>query len=275
MAKTVFQVYVEDEGVIVPSPTVTVRKMSDNSLATIYDDDSGSPKTNPFTGTVNGFVNFYADAGSYKVIAVSGLFSTSFEDVLLGNSQGYDVANSANSLMTRAQNDARYIQLGSALSNLVDTQYFTTQNPTAVDTAMQIIFNNASVSSAFVNVLGAADGTPSNRGKINWLAACECFFTIELALGRTSSTSNCALVLVFLENGVVIASKAITLLDSSDTSVTFTSTEPVKITGASTWTFELYRDSSGDDDGGLIGFNPALAGLPNVPSARIKINKIF
>lgn len=56
----------DDNGNAVPSPVVTVRKHSDNSLATIYDID-GVAASNPLTGTSAGFVQFQVQPGKYKI----------------------------------------------------------------------------------------------------------------------------------------------------------------------------------------------------------------
>ena len=56
MALTPWNATVQNDiGNLVPSPVVTVRKSSDDSLATIYDID-GNALTNPFTGSSVGIV---------------------------------------------------------------------------------------------------------------------------------------------------------------------------------------------------------------------------
>lgn len=58
-------------GDAVVNPSVTVRKASDNSLASIFD-DAGSAKANPFIGTSEGFVSFRANPGEYIIQGASG-----------------------------------------------------------------------------------------------------------------------------------------------------------------------------------------------------------
>lgn len=48
-------------------PVVTVRNVSDNSLADLYSDAAGTPALNPITGDENGFVQFWVDAGEYSI----------------------------------------------------------------------------------------------------------------------------------------------------------------------------------------------------------------
>jgi len=276
MAKSIFQRFITtDTGDIVASAIITVRKMSDNSLAAIYSDDTGTAKANPFTATAGGLAEFYADGGSYKVTATSGLFSVQFVDVLLGNAAGYDVENAAGSLLKRSQMDARYVQIGASLTKLIDVSFDTTQNPSALDTPLQVIFGATDAFSASVNVLGAANATPANRGKINFLGAGQFFIHMVLNFGRTGATDTSKVIILFKENGVAVASASVVLLADADSSVCYTSSVLADITGATTWTFEIIRDSSGDNSGGLVGFNPVLAGVPNVPSSRLAIWKLL
>lgn len=276
MAKSIFQRFiVTDTGDIVPSAIITVRKTSDNSLAAIYSAGTGTAKANPFTATAQGLAEFYADGGSYKVTATSGLFSVQFVDVLLGNAAGYDVANVAGSLLTRAQMDARFVQIGASLTKLIDVSYNTDQNPAGLDTPLQIIWGATDVFTASVNVLGAANATPANRGKINFLATGQFFIQLALNFGRTGSAGASKVIILFKENGVAVASEAVALLADADSSAVYTSSAMADIVGANTWTFEIIRDSSGDNSGGLVGFNPVLAGVPNVPSARLTIWKLL
>lgn len=72
MALIPWQATVQDDfGNIVPSPVVTVRNKSDDSLATIYDVD-GVEIDNPLDGTVNGFVQFQVSPGRYTIEGAKG-----------------------------------------------------------------------------------------------------------------------------------------------------------------------------------------------------------
>lgn len=274
MAKSVWQRYIEDENGIVPGATITVRKQFDNSIATIFSDDIGTAKANPFSATAAGLARFYANAGVYKITAVDGLFSSEFEDVQLGNSQSLDVANASGSLMTRAQMDTRYVLQGGSISQIINTAYFTTQNPTGTNAPMQIIWSNADIITADINVLGAANATPVNRGKINFLAAGQFVVELTVSMSRTGAGGFSKLILVFRENGVNIASEVVAFLTSDEENAVYKSTTLADITAPTTWTMDLVRDSTGDNSGGLVQFDPALGGLPNVPGARLKIWKL-
>lgn len=86
MTRFVFQRYVTDEqGNVLDGAQITVRKMSDNSLADIYDAKTGgSALSNPFSTSSDGFVQFYADPDLYKVTAVKDAETSTFSNVALG-----------------------------------------------------------------------------------------------------------------------------------------------------------------------------------------------
>lgn len=67
-----WQATVQDEaGNVVFNPQITVYESDGVTLASIYNED-GSPKDNPFTGTIEGFAQFWADPGVYKVRGANG-----------------------------------------------------------------------------------------------------------------------------------------------------------------------------------------------------------
>lgn len=79
-----WQATVQDEqGVIVVNPSVTVYLPDGETLAILYGED-GSPLSNPFIGTPEGFVQFWAQAGGYKVEGIDGAEQTYTWEIVLG-----------------------------------------------------------------------------------------------------------------------------------------------------------------------------------------------
>lgn len=70
-----------------PQCTVTVYLAGTLTLATIYSDNSSTPKANPFTATVLGYWNFYAANNRYDVTLSAGGIGTPFTygDILLAD----------------------------------------------------------------------------------------------------------------------------------------------------------------------------------------------
>ena len=60
----------DDEGNIVENPSITVHDIN-GTLANIFD-EGGSPISNPFEGTADGFVQFFAEAGEYRIQGAKG-----------------------------------------------------------------------------------------------------------------------------------------------------------------------------------------------------------
>lgn len=56
----------DDRGNAVPNPVVTVYRADGTTIASIFN-EVGDPLQNPLTGNLDGFVQFYAGAGGYKI----------------------------------------------------------------------------------------------------------------------------------------------------------------------------------------------------------------
>jgi hypothetical protein len=85
---------VDNAGNIQASPTVTVRDATTNSLVSIYSDRAGTAALgNPFTGDANGLAAFYVAGGAYRITAVKGAFSVTWDYVGIGTAQEYDFSD--------------------------------------------------------------------------------------------------------------------------------------------------------------------------------------
>lgn len=85
---------VDNAGNIQASPTVTVRDATTNSLVSIYSDRAGiTALGNPFTGDANGLAAFYVAGGAYRITAVKGAFSVTWDYVGIGTAQEYDFSD--------------------------------------------------------------------------------------------------------------------------------------------------------------------------------------
>lgn len=72
-----WQATVQDEfGNAVPLPVVTVYLKGTETLAAIYAEDEVTPLGNPMTGTLEGFVQFWAKSGQYTIIGSYGPSNT-------------------------------------------------------------------------------------------------------------------------------------------------------------------------------------------------------
>ncbi len=55
-----------------PACTVTVYLNGTGTLATLYDDNDGTPKSNPFIGGATGYWEFWVDDGQFQVVMTGG-----------------------------------------------------------------------------------------------------------------------------------------------------------------------------------------------------------
>jgi hypothetical protein len=128
MANSIWQATAQNAtGDIIPGAEVTVVNEATGLSATIYSDIGGTALANPFFADSDGFIQFYAAAGAYRVTA---------EDGGTGLSQTW-----------------RYIRLGEASSR--DTGTATGQLPTADQLSMVGATENFTTANLNPNVFGA------------------------------------------------------------------------------------------------------------------------
>ena len=122
------------------------------------------------------------------------------------------------------------------------------QAPTALDTPMQI-------------TIGAAQDTEhvsiDANGTITFKTAGTYSAQIDVMFGRTGASGVSHLTFRSLFNDTQTAPSFLTLLDSADIQIPFNQTGLIPITTAgTTLKFEMYRDSSGNNSGGIYSRTP-------------------
>lgn len=142
---------VNESGDVIPSASIEVVDESTGLTATIYANAGGGSLGNPFSAGTNGFARFYADAGSYTITAsdAGSGFSESFNNVRLGNAQGYDVGTGADQVPLNSN-------LGTAATKNTGTA--SGQVPTADDLGVVAETNYHSGNLNVVDFGGVADG---------------------------------------------------------------------------------------------------------------------
>jgi hypothetical protein len=109
MALAKWQAHVVDNsGNVQDAASVTVRKQADNSLASIFTNNTGTtPKANPFTTGSDGLASFFAAGDVYKIIATKGALTRTWEDVSLGSAQSLDEDDITSLINTAVANSAK------------------------------------------------------------------------------------------------------------------------------------------------------------------------
>ena len=138
------------------------------------------------------------------------------------------------------------------------------QNPSAVDTPLQITFGSAQTT---------ADVSISSAGVITFNTSGNYLIDIFLRFGRSTSTGNAILLNRILKNGAQILNSNGVILSAATQTIPFSAAIPLTMAAGDTITMEVARDSSGTNDGGLFAISPTIAGWNIVPSATVVVNK--
>lgn len=154
--------------------------------------------------------------------------------------------------------------VGIALA-LYATSPLTSQKPTAVDSPIQLTFGSAqSGTYASLSSLGAV--TINQSGVYH--------FAITLRYNRDNSTGNANIYSRLLLNGAqTLGSNAITLQNAGHITPQNISLI-VSFEAGDVITAELYRDSSGTNDGGIYSSSPVLSGWALSPACSLLIHKL-
>jgi hypothetical protein len=142
---------------------------------------------------------------------------------------------------------------------------FATQAPSALDTPLLVSFGAAQSN---VDVSLDAGGTiVFNTGGVYFINA---FGSVE----RQGSSGGVAILLFrVLLNGTQISATKGFHLDTPNLDIPYEVTIPFKAQAGDSLRFQIMRDSSGVNQGGLYG-HTVLGGWPNVPSSQIQIWKL-
>ena len=138
------------------------------------------------------------------------------------------------------------------------------QNPSAVDTPLQITFGSAQTT---------ADVSISAAGVITFNTSGNYLIDIFLRFGRSTSAGNAILLNRILKNGAQILNSNGVILSAATQTIPFSAAIPLTMSAGDTMTMEVARDSAGTNDGGLFAVSPTIAGWNIVPSATVVVNK--
>lgn len=140
----------------------------------------------------------------------------------------------------------------------------TTQEPTAVDTELQVEFGPAQT---FTDVSLAVDGTIT----FNTAGKYEVDFTAHY--GRLGSTGVSLLLYRMLlddvQYGVTMQSK----VDNANVLMPYAQSFDIEVTAGQTLKMQIMRDSTGDNSGGLFAVSPTKVGWADAPTASVQVTK--
>lgn len=144
------------------------------------------------------------------------------------------------------------------------------QNPSGLDTAMQIEFGAA--------LNGPSDPVQLFSGgeiQINEAGLYRLKFTAQL--GRTGQTGVSILHLRSLANSggfsTQLSRTVTSKLENADANVSYNTEDWFDLSSGTVITYELIRDSAGADSGGLLRFAPTPSGWGASPTASIRVER--
>lgn len=138
------------------------------------------------------------------------------------------------------------------------------QSPSAVNTPINIEFGSA---------IATADASLSSLGLLTFNTAGQYQVTVYYRFGRTTAAGLAILFSRAVINGAQTLNSNSIRLDNADTIIPFSTTLNITATAGMTMSHQLYRDSAGINNGGLISQTPSLAGWNISPTATIVVDK--
>ena len=154
-----------------------------------------------------------------------------------------------------------------AVTNVLNASGTDNQVPSGLDTLLQVQFGTAQGTIAdpvMVDGLGNVTFNESGIYLINGYASFE---------RQGSSSGSAVIAFRALINGVQAGATKVVELRQTETIIPYDLTIPINATAGDVLTWEIMRDSSGVDQGGLYS-HTLLGGWSNVPSATLNIYKI-
>lgn len=138
------------------------------------------------------------------------------------------------------------------------------QNPSAVNTPLQLIFGSAQTT---------PDVSISAAGVITFNTSGNYLINIFLRFGRTTSTGNAIVLNRIMKNGAQILNSNGVVMSAATQTIPFSAAIPLIMAAGDTMTMEIARDGAGTNDGGLAAISPTVPGWNIVPSATVVVNK--
>ena len=140
------------------------------------------------------------------------------------------------------------------------------QQPSALDTALQVEFGAGSVTT---------DATLAPNGTLTFNTAGDYFVNIFLRFGRTSGAGTAILLNRFLIDDVQGLNSNAVKLPDLDTIIPFSTTLGISAAAGTTFKLQIARDSGGINNGGIFRVLPTVLAWNLAPSATIVVSKFI
>lgn len=185
------------------------------------------------------------------------------------NTTGLITPISLREVMTQMADSALYAAAGMKEVEVLRAPSVVNQLPTAIGTALQVVFGAAQYGSANPVMLTAA-------GLVTFNVAGNYAVRIKLQVGRAGATGVVTVASRILLAGAQYGSSAAVRLDNANTIMPSESRVVINATAGQTLAVQIVRDSvdSSINAGGLYAIQPATSGWAASPSALIVISRL-
>ena len=154
-----------------------------------------------------------------------------------------------------------------SVSSSLSASSTSSQNPSTTDTILQVEFGAAQGTSSDAVQIDAAGTVTFNQTGLYFVNFCGGF-------GRSTNTNDAVILLRKLVNDTASGFVKGIQIPDNQTLIPYDETFTISITAPSTTLkFQVLRDSSGEDDGGLKEITTSSS-FANVPSASLEISKL-
>ncbi len=154
-----------------------------------------------------------------------------------------------------------------SVSSSLSASSTSSQNPSTTDTILQVEFGAAQGTSSDAVQIDAAGTVTFNQTGLYFVKFCGGF-------GRSTNTNDAVILLRKLVNDTASGFVKGIQISDNQTLIPYDETFTISITAPSTTLkFQVLRDSSGEDDGGLKEITTSSS-FANVPSASLEISKL-
>lgn len=141
------------------------------------------------------------------------------------------------------------------------------QEPTAVDTPLQLTFGAAQGSASDPVMLSPA-------GLVTFNQAGAYALRLKLQCGRTGATGTSILLSRLLLNGAQLGSAAAVKITATDATVPTESRVVLNVTAGQTFAAQIMRDSAGPNFGGVYPHTAAVTAWGIAPSALLVVSRL-
>ena len=183
------------------------------------------------------------------------------------NTTGEITPEDLREVMTQTADSMMYAAAGVKEVEVLRAASTTPQEPTAVDTPLQLTFGTAQGSASGPVMMSAA-------GLVTFNQAGSYAARIKLQNGRTGASGTSILLSRLLLNGAHLGNTEAVKMTQTDATTPTDSRVVLNVTAGQTFAVQIMRDSAGSNFGGVYPHTAAVAAWGTAPSALLVISRL-